>query len=115
MASIDNKLNKNTLSLQGRITKKVIGCYHVDIMIMSCKGLDMQGEALDPNEAGAGIKKTIIRQATGMTLSADHSKFGRKAPARLMGFSHVSYLIASKAPGAERIASYKEDDIQLVY
>ncbi len=54
---------QNTLSLQGRITKEIISRYHVDIMVMSCKGLDINSGALDSNEAEAEIKKTMIRQA----------------------------------------------------
>lgn len=73
------ELNKNTLSLQGRITKEIISRYHVDIMVMSCKGLDINSGALDSNEAEAEIKKTMIRQATEVALLVDHSKFDRKA------------------------------------
>lgn len=46
VVSTGGELNKNTLSLQGRITKEIISRYHVDIMIMSCKGLDMQSGRL---------------------------------------------------------------------
>lgn len=48
---------QNTLSLQGRITKEIIRRYHVDIMVMSCKGLDINSGALDSNEAEAEIKR----------------------------------------------------------
>ena len=58
VVSTGGELNKNTLSLQGRITKEIISRYHVDIMVMSCKGLDMQSGALDSNEAEAEIKKS---------------------------------------------------------
>ncbi len=40
VVSTGGELNK-TLSLQGRITKEIISRYHVDIMVMSCKGLDI--------------------------------------------------------------------------
>lgn len=43
--------------LQGRITKEIISRYHVDIMVMSCKGLDINSGALDSNEAEAEIKR----------------------------------------------------------
>ena len=115
VVSTGGELNKNTLSLQGRITKEIISRYHVDIMVMSCKGLDMQSGALDSNEAEAEIKKTMIRQATEVALLVDHSKFDRKAFVQLVDFSHINYLITNKAPGAEWIAFCKENNIQLVY
>ena len=72
VVSTGGELNKNTLSLQGRITKEIISRYHVDIMVMSCKGLDINSGALDSNEAEAEIKKTMIRQATEVALLVDH-------------------------------------------
>jgi DeoR/GlpR family transcriptional regulator of sugar metabolism len=57
IVSTGGEFNKNTLSFQGRITKEIIGKYHVDIMVMSCKGLDIDSGALDSNEAEAEIKK----------------------------------------------------------
>ncbi|WP_425324173.1 DeoR/GlpR family DNA-binding transcription regulator [Klebsiella pneumoniae] len=93
VVSTGGELNKNTLSLQGRITKEIISRYHVDIMVMSCKGLDMKNGALDSNEAEAEIKKTMIRQATEVALLVDHSKFDRKAFVQLVDFSHIKALL----------------------
>lgn len=115
VVSTGGELNKNTLSLQGRITKEIIGRYHVDILVLSCKGLDMQSGALDSNEAEAEIKKTMIRQATEVALLVDHSKFDRKAFVQLVDLSHINYIITNKAPAAEWIAFCKQNNIQLVY
>lgn len=101
--------------LQGRITKEIISRYHVDIMVMSCKGLDINSGALDSNEAEAEIKKTMIRQATEVALLVDHSKFDRKAFVQLADFSHINYIITDKSPGAEWIAFCKDNNIQLVW
>ncbi|STL56296.1 DeoR-family transcriptional regulator [Escherichia coli] len=113
VVSTGGELNKNTLSLQGRITKEIISRYHVDIMVMSCKGLDINSGALDSNEAEAEIKKTMIRQATEVALLVDHSKFDRKAFVQLADFSHINYIITDKSPGAEWIAFCKDNNIQL--
>ena len=115
VVSTGGELNKNTLSLQGRITKEIISRYHVDIMVMSCKGLDINSGALDSNEAEAEIKKTMIRQATEVVLLVDHSKFDRKAFVQLADFSHIYYIITDKSPGAEWIAFCKDNNIQLVW
>ncbi|MFY3729110.1 DeoR/GlpR family DNA-binding transcription regulator [Escherichia coli] len=115
VVSTGGELNKNTLSLQGRITKEIIRRYHVDIMVMSCKGLDINSGALDSNEPEAEIKKTMIRQATEVALLVDHSKFDRKAFVQLADFSHINYIITDKSPGAEWIAFCKDNNIQLVW
>lgn len=115
VVSTGGELNKNTLSLQGRITKEVISKYHVDIMVMSCKGLDMSSGALDSNEGEAEIKKAMIRQATEVALLVDHSKFDKKAFVQLVDFSHVNYIITDKKPGDEWIEFCKKKNIQLIF
>lgn len=115
VVSTGGELNKNTLSLQGRITKEIISRYHVDIMVMSCKGLDRESGALDSNEAEAEIKKTMIRQATEVALLVDHSKFDRKAFVQLVDLNNINYIITNKAPGEEWIAFCKKNNIQLVF
>ncbi|AKE58696.1 DeoR/GlpR family DNA-binding transcription regulator [Citrobacter farmeri] len=115
VVSTGGELNKNTLSLQGRITKEIINRYHVDIMVMSCKGLDRESGALDSNEAEAEIKKTMIRQATEVALLVDHSKFDRKAFVKLVDLNNINYIITNKAPGEEWVVFCKENNIQLIY
>ncbi|HGM5490279.1 TPA: DeoR/GlpR family DNA-binding transcription regulator [Serratia fonticola] len=115
VVSTGGEFNKNTLSLQGRITKEVISKYHVDIMVMSCKGLDIQNGALDSNEAEAEIKKTMIRQSTEVALLIDHSKFDRKAFVRLVELEHINYIITDRKPSAKWIALCNEKGIQLIF
>lgn len=109
------ELNKNTLFLQGRITKEIISCYYVDIMVMSCKGFDINSGALDFNEAEAEIKKTMICQATEVALLVDYFKFDCKAFVQLADFSYINYIITDKLLGAEWIAFCKDNNIQLVW
>lgn len=115
VVSTGGELNKNTLSLQGRITKEVIGKYHVDIMVMSCKGLDMNSGALDSNEAEAEIKKAMIQQATEVALLIDHSKFDKKAFVKLVDFSHINYIITDKTPGDEWVDFCHKNNIKLIF
>ncbi|MDC0724479.1 DeoR/GlpR family DNA-binding transcription regulator [Phytobacter diazotrophicus] len=115
IVSTGGEFNKNTLSFQGRITKEIIGKYHVDIMVMSCKGLDINSGALDSNEAEAEIKKVMISQATEVALLVDHSKFDRKAFVQLVDFTHINYIITDKKPGDQWITFCQKNNIQLIY
>lgn len=101
VVSTSKKLNKNTLSLQKKITKKIISRYHVNIIVISCKSLNINSSALNSNKAKAKIKKTIIRQATKVALLVNHSKFNRKAFVQLANFSHINYIITNKSPSAK--------------
>ncbi|MBW7982219.1 DeoR/GlpR family DNA-binding transcription regulator [Enterobacillus tribolii] len=115
VVSTGGEFNKNTLSLQGILTKEVIGKYHVDIMVMSCKGLDIESGALDSNEAEAEIKKAMIGQATEVALLVDHSKFNRKAFVRLVELDHINYIITDKKPEAKWISLCEQKGIQLIF
>lgn len=115
IVSTGGEFNKSTLSLQGRITKDIISNYHVDIILLSCKGLDIEKGALDSNEAEAEIKRTMIQQATEVALVVDDSKFDRKAFVPLVDLKNIDYIITNKAPGDEWIDFCKKNNIQLIY
>ncbi|WP_409308040.1 DeoR/GlpR family DNA-binding transcription regulator [Pectobacterium sp. B1J-3] len=115
VVSTGGELNKNTLSLQGMITKEVIAKYHLDIMVMSCKGLDIQNGALDSNEAEAEIKKTMVSQSTEVALLIDHSKFDRKAFVRLVELEHINYIITDIKPNDKWISLCEKKGIKLIF
>lgn len=115
VVSTGGEFNKGTLSLQGRLTKDVISKYHVDIMIMSCKGLDIENGALDSNEAEAEIKKVMIRHASEVALLVDHSKFDRKAFVQLIDLSQIDYIITDEKPDMKWVTFCQKNNIQLVY
>lgn len=115
VVSTGGEYNKSTLSLQGRLTKEMIGKYYVDVFIMSCKGLDMENGALDSNEGEAEVKKVMLGQAAEVILLADHSKFDRKAFVQLIELERVNYLVTDKKPSKDWIDFCKKHTIELIF
>jgi DeoR/GlpR family transcriptional regulator of sugar metabolism len=115
VVSTGGSFNKNTLSLQGGITKAITRKYHVDILVMSCKGLDIESGALDSNEGEAEIKKTMISQAAEVALLVDHSKFDRKAFVRLVELEHINYIVTDRKPENKWINFCENNGIKLIY
>jgi DeoR/GlpR family transcriptional regulator of sugar metabolism len=115
VVSTGGEFNKSTLSLQGSLTKENIEKYHVDIFVMSCKGLDMESGALDSNESEAEIKKLMLRQASEVALLVDQSKFDKKAFVKLMDLEYVNYIITDKKPNNKWIQFCEENSIQLIF
>lgn len=115
VVSTGGAFNKNTLSLQGSITKDVTRKYHVDIMVMSCKGLDIESGALDSNEGEAEIKKTMISQSAEVALLVDHSKFDRKAFVRLVELERINYIVTDKKPENKWITFCEKNGIKLIF
>lgn len=109
------ELNKNMLLLQGCIIKEIISCYYVDIMVMSCKGLDMVSGVFDFNEVEVEIKKMMICQVIEVVLLVDYLKFNCKVFVWLVDFSYIYYLIMNKMSGDEWIVFCDKNNIQFVY
>lgn len=107
--------NRNTLSLQGRVAMETIGCYHVDIALLSCKGLDMEYGAMDTNENESEVKKCMIRQAEEVALLVDHTKFEKTAFAHLLDLKDVDYLVTDEKPDDAWIRFCRENNIKLIY
>lgn len=113
--STGGMFNKKTLSLQGQVAKDTVQRYHVNIALISCKGLDLEKGVTDTNESEAEVKKCMIRQAKEVALLVDHTKFGRTAFAHLLDFEDIDYLVTDERPDDEWIQLCREKNIQLIY
>jgi len=107
--------NKSALSLQGQIAKDNIKKYHVDVLLLSCKGVDLEMGATDSNEGEANVKKIMLKQATEVALFVDHFKFDKTAFTHLMDLKEIDYLITDQKPGENWIRFCEENHIKLIY
>ena len=108
-------LNPSSMSLQGAIAKKTISNYNVDILLMSCKGLDMDKGALDSNEAEAEVKKAMTSQAVQLALLLDHTKFGKVAFVQLTELERLDYVVTDEKPSDQWLDLFRQKHIQAVY
>lgn len=115
LVSTGGEFNKNTLSLQGSLTKENIQKYHVDIFVMSCIGLDIESGASDSNESEAEIKKALLGKSSEVALLVDHSKFDRKAFVKLVELEYVNYIITDKKPNNKWVQFCENNNIQLIF
>lgn len=113
--SVGGVFNRSTLSLQGTMAKENIKKYHVDLLLISCKGLDMEYGIMDSKEAEAEVKKTMSEHAREVALFADHSKFDKRAFAHLLDFGDIDYLVTDKKPDDRWVEFCERNHITLVY
>jgi DeoR family glycerol-3-phosphate regulon repressor len=69
--------------LVGAVTTQAIGQFKFDLAVVSCSALDEDGDMLDFDIQEVGVSQAILKQARRSFLVADHSKFKRRAPARI--------------------------------
>ena len=107
--------NEDSLSLQGNLAKENIRRYHVDLALLSCKGLDMDKGIMDSSEREADVKTEMVKQALEVALLADHTKFERTAFVQFLDWDKVTYLVTDERPSDQWVEFCKEKGITLIY
>jgi DeoR/GlpR family transcriptional regulator of sugar metabolism len=107
--------NEDSLSLQGNLAKENIRRYHVDLALLSCKGLDMDKGIMDSSEREADVKTEMVKQALEVALLADHTKFERTAFVQFLDWDKVTYLVTDERPSDQWVEFCKEKEITLIY
>ena len=108
-------LKKSGLSLTGSSAEKMIGSYHVDTAICSCRGLDMELGVTDSNEHDSLIKTAMFASAERRILIIDETKFDRKSFVKVCAPDQVDLLVTNAAPSDAWIGFCGDKDIQLIY
>lgn len=89
-------LRRSDGGLVGTLTIDTIRQFKFDHAVIGCSAMDEDGDILDFDIQEVGVSQTIIAQARNSLLVADHSKFGRTAPARIASMSAVSTVVTDK-------------------
>lgn len=90
--------------LVGTVATQAIQQFKFDLAVISCSALDEDGDMLDYDIQEVGVSQTILRQARRSYLVADHSKFSRRAPARIGSLAQVDGFYTD-APVSTTLAS----------
>lgn len=83
--------------LVGHVTTQAIGQFKFDLAVISCSALDKDGDILDFDIQEVGVSQAILKQARQRVLVADHSKFTRRAPARIGSLAQMDRLYTDAA------------------
>jgi DeoR/GlpR family transcriptional regulator of sugar metabolism len=113
--STGGEFNKRSLSLQGSTAIGTIEKYHVEIALISCKGLSQENGVLDSNESEAEVKKAMLSCAEEVILLADSSKFDQNAFISLIDLDAVNYLVTDVCPEQAWVDYCAGHGIALVY
>ena len=108
-------LREGSLALNGSSAEKMIGSYHVDAAIVSCKGIDMTLGVTDSNEADGQIKKAMFASADKRILALDGGKFDNKSFVKLCDVSELDMIITDTAPSEAWQTYCHEHNVELIY
>lgn len=97
-------LRRTDGGLVGSVTTQAIQQFKFDMAIISCSALDEDGDMLDFDIQEVGVSQSILKQARRSILVADHSKFKRRAPARIGSLAQMDSFYTD-APLPEALAT----------
>ena len=105
----------NSLSFTGPQAEKMVTSYHVDLAVISCKGVDMQKGLTDTTETNAEIKKAFLQSAKKIVLGADSSKFDKISFVRFADFADIDAIVTDHAPSEEWKSYLSKNNVELYY
>jgi DeoR family glycerol-3-phosphate regulon repressor len=107
-------LRRSDGGLVGTVTTQAIQQFKFDLAVISCSALDLDGDMLDYDIQEVGVSQTILRQARRSFLVADHSKFQRRAPARIGSLAQIDSFYTDALPPPALVESCRLWDTKLI-
>lgn len=78
--------------LLGNLTTQIVDFFKFDLAVISCAGIDDDGELLDYDLQEVHATQAIIRRSRATFVVADHSKILRTAPGRIGSVEDIDAL-----------------------
>lgn len=106
-------LRRSDGGLTGELTAQAFAQFKVDIAVIGCSAVDLDGEVLDFDLAEVGVSKAILSRARQSWLVTDHTKFGGSAPARLASLADLDAVFTDRLPPEALVRACRDWDTAL--
>ena len=93
----------------------MINSYHVETVVISCKGLDMSFGVTDSNENDCRIKQAMLGCAQRRILALDTEKMDKKSFIRICELSDIDMIVTDSEPSTAWLSFCEENDIEMIY
>lgn len=106
-------LRSTSMSFIGPLADDAVKQYHVNKAFLSCEGLHPVYGVSDSNELQAMIKRRMASIADEVYVIADHTKFGTRAFAHVVGVDKVDVIISDSIVDDALVASFRSRGVQV--
>lgn len=113
--STGGNLRPSSMGFVGRLAEESIKKFNVDKAIISCKGVHMDREVTESNEAEAEVKKAMVEAADKVFLLVDSTKFNRISFVNMLKLEQVGTIFTDKKLNEEWEQLLSERNVELVY
>lgn len=113
--STGGNLDQDVFAFFGRQADDTIRTFHVDKAIISCTGIDLNGQFTEAGIENSNIKQAMMASAKETILAMDRHKFGRTAFLSVGDIADVSAVVTDADPGPAWRAYFAEHGVKLVF
>lgn len=113
--STGGRLKPDSLALVGSQCVQMLRNYHVDKVIMSCKGIDMSGNITDSSEYHASTKQAMIAGANERILVLDYTKFDKISFVKIAELSTFQIIVTNREPSRQWMQFFQQLKLKCLY
>jgi len=113
--STGGRLKPESLAFVGNQAQQMLRNFHVDIAVISCKGLDPAFGITDSSEFHASMKQSMIASAKKTILALDSSKFDKTSFVKIADIEKISLVVTEEKPSEEWITFFKKHNTECIY
>lgn len=113
--STGGNLNQSVFAFYGRKAEDTVRAFHVDKTIISCAGMDRNGQFTEAGIENATMKQAMMDSGREIILAMDSHKFNTTAFISVGNLSQVSTIVTNADPGKEWREYLAERNIRLIY
>ena len=99
--STGGNLDQDVFAFFGHQAEETIRSFHVDKAIISCTGLDLDGQFTEAGIENANIKQAMMASSRETILAMDSHKFNRTAFLSVGELRQVAAVVTDRDPGGE--------------
>lgn len=109
------RLKEDSLALIGSQTQESLRKYHVDKVILSCKGIDPDAGITDSSEYHAQTKQSMLRAAKQRILALDGTKFDKVSFVEIAPLREMDILVTNVCPPPEWMQYLEQVGVRVLY
>lgn len=109
------RLKPESLALVGNQTLEMLRSFHVDKVILSCKGIDPEAGITDSSEFHAQTKQAMMRAAKQRILVLDGTKFDKVSFVEIAPLDKIDVVITNVCPSEAWQQYFRDRGIALLY
>lgn len=109
------RLKPESLALIGGQTQQMLQKFHVDKVIMSCKGIDPDAGITDSSEFHSETKQAMLHAAKKKILALDGTKFDKVSFVEIARLQDVDLVVTNTRPPESWVQYFDQIGVALLY